>query len=78
MMVVSLCNFHNRKLLLTRSHSFQSFPGLAVYSGTKYFVEALTQGLRLELVGSGVKVTAIQPGLNTSNRLFERLPFFLF
>lgn len=38
------------------------FAGLTVYSATKFFVEALTQGLRLEMVGSGVKVTSIQPG----------------
>lgn len=41
---------------------FQTFPGLTVYSATKYFVESLTQGLRLEIVGSEVKVTSIQPG----------------
>jgi NADP-dependent 3-hydroxy acid dehydrogenase YdfG len=38
------------------------FPGLAVYSASKSFVEALSQGLRLETVGTGVKVTTIQPG----------------
>src|SRR5215204_1456424 len=38
------------------------FPGLAVYSGSKFFVEALSQGLRLETVGTGLKVTTIQPG----------------
>ena len=38
------------------------FPGLAVYSGGKFFVEAVSQGLRLETVGTGVKVTSIQPG----------------
>jgi NADP-dependent 3-hydroxy acid dehydrogenase YdfG len=38
------------------------FPGLAVYSGGKFFVEAVSQGLRLETVGTGVKVTTIQPG----------------
>ena len=46
---------------------FQTFPGLTVYSATKYFVESLTQGLRLEIVGSGVKVTSIQPGNNYSD-----------
>lgn len=40
----------------------KAFPGLAVYAATKFFVEALTQSLRLETVGSGVKVTSIQPG----------------
>src|SRR4028119_2365293 len=38
------------------------FPGLSVYSGSKFFVEALSQGLRLETAGTGVKVTTIQPG----------------
>ena len=35
-----------------------------MYCATKYFIEGLTQGLRLEIVGSGVKVTSIQPGVN--------------
>ncbi len=38
------------------------FPGLAVYSASKFFVEALSQGLRLETAGTGVKATTIQPG----------------
>jgi NADP-dependent 3-hydroxy acid dehydrogenase YdfG len=38
------------------------FPGLSVYSGSKFFVEAMSQGLRLETAGTGVKVTTIQPG----------------
>ena len=38
------------------------FPGLAVYSAAKFFVEALTQGIRLETASTGVRVTSIQPG----------------
>jgi NADP-dependent 3-hydroxy acid dehydrogenase YdfG len=38
------------------------FPGLAVYSGGKFFVEAVSQGLRLETPGTGLKVTTVQPG----------------
>lgn len=60
------------RLLLVMSNSgwfFQAFPGLAVYTATKFFVEALTQSLRLETVGSGVKVTSIQPGRRIA-RLF--------
>ena len=38
------------------------FPGLAVYSASKFFVEALSKGLRLETAGTGLKVTTVQPG----------------
>ena len=46
------------------------FPGLAVYSGGKFFVEAVSQGLRLENAGTGLKVTTIQPG-NVATGLLE-------
>jgi NADP-dependent 3-hydroxy acid dehydrogenase YdfG len=46
------------------------FPGLAVYSASKFFVEALSKGLRLETAGTGVKVTTIQPG-NVATDLLE-------
>ncbi|KZZ91797.1 nonribosomal peptide synthetase 10 [Moelleriella libera RCEF 2490] len=38
------------------------FPGLGVYSASKFFVEATLQSLRLETAGSGLRVTSIQPG----------------
>ncbi|KAI1172073.1 enterobactin synthetase component F [Nemania sp. FL0916] len=44
------------------------FPGLGVYSASKFFVEATLQSLRLETAGSGLRVTAVQPG-NTATDL---------
>ncbi|KAG6578095.1 putative oxidoreductase [Phytophthora cinnamomi] len=38
------------------------FAGLGVYSASKMFVEGISQALRLENVGSGLRVTSIQPG----------------
>jgi amino acid adenylation domain-containing protein/thioester reductase-like protein len=44
------------------------FPGLGVYSASKFFVEATLQSLRLETAGKGLRVTSIQPG-NTATDL---------
>jgi NADP-dependent 3-hydroxy acid dehydrogenase YdfG len=38
------------------------FPSLAVYCGTKTFVDVVCEGSRRELVGSGIRITVIQPG----------------
>ncbi|KAI8963240.1 acetyl-CoA synthetase-like protein [Daldinia sp. FL1419] len=46
------------------------FPGLGVYSASKFFVEATLQSLRLETAGSGLRVTSVQPG-NTATDLLN-------
>lgn len=38
-------------------------PTAGAYAGTKYAVEALSEALRMELAGSGVKVSCLEPGL---------------
>lgn len=43
------------------------YPGGAVYCATKFAVRALTEGLRQDLHGSGVRVTNISPGLVETN-----------
>jgi len=39
------------------------YPGGAVYSGTKAAVAAITRGLRMDLVGSPIRLTNIEPGM---------------
>jgi 3-hydroxy acid dehydrogenase / malonic semialdehyde reductase len=41
----------------------ETYPGGAVYCASKAAVDRITTGLRLDLVGSGVKVSTIDPGL---------------
>jgi NADP-dependent 3-hydroxy acid dehydrogenase YdfG len=38
------------------------FPGLGVYSASKFFVEATLQALRVETADTGLRVTSVQPG----------------
>ena len=38
-------------------------PTAGVYAGSKYGVEALTEALRMEVAGSGIRVSCIEPGL---------------
>ncbi|AKT38632.1 SDR family NAD(P)-dependent oxidoreductase [Chondromyces crocatus] len=37
-------------------------PGMAAYIATKHFVTSFTEGLRLDLAGTGVRVTQVCPG----------------
>jgi 3-hydroxy acid dehydrogenase / malonic semialdehyde reductase len=39
------------------------YPGGNVYGGTKAFVEQFSRNLRTDLIGTGVRVTCIKPGL---------------
>ena len=39
------------------------YPGGAVYCATKYSVRAFSEGLRLDLLGTGVRVINIEPGM---------------
>lgn len=39
------------------------YPGGGVYCATKFAVRALSEGLRLDLLGTGIRVTNIEPGM---------------
>merc|ERR1719162_2949216 len=43
------------------------FPALTVYNAAKAFVSVFTKGLRAECVGTGLRVTDIQPGDTATN-----------
>ncbi len=51
-----------RVVLISSMAGIVAIPFQAHYSASKYAIEALTQGLRQELRGFGVKVAAIRPG----------------
>lgn len=51
--------------------SFQPAPRLAVYAATKAYVTSLTESLHEETRGTGVKVTALCPGLTRTE--FQRV-----
>ena len=42
--------------------SFRGMPKMAAYSGSKAFLSTFLESLRVDLVGTGVAVTAIHPG----------------
>lgn len=51
--------------------AFQPVPSMAAYAASKAYVLALTEALSEELRGSGVKVTALCPGLTDTHMVEE-------
>lgn len=49
-------------VLMSSLLAFQGVPRAATYAATKAFIQTFAEGLRLELVGSGVDVIASAPG----------------
>lgn len=47
------------------------FPALTVYNAAKAFVATFTKGLRAECVGTGLRVTDIQPGDTATNLIMK-------
>ena len=47
------------------------FPALTVYNASKAFVATFSKGLRAECVGTGLRVTDIQPGDTATNLILQ-------
>lgn len=41
----------------------ESYPGGAVYCASKHAVDAITRSMRMDLLGTGVKVSTVDPGM---------------
>ena len=54
---------HGQIINIGSTAGFEVYPGGAGYTASKHGLRALTRTLRLELLGSGVKVTEISPAL---------------
>ncbi len=49
------------------------YPGGAVYCATKFAVRAISEGLRMDLAGSNIRITNIEPGMVNSEFSLVRL-----
>ncbi|WP_425046608.1 SDR family NAD(P)-dependent oxidoreductase [Primorskyibacter sp. S87] len=53
-----------------------AFPWRGAYAATKYAIEGLTDTLRLELAGSGIQISLIEPGPVSTKLRKNALPIF--
>ncbi len=42
---------------------YESYPGGSVYCGTKHAVKAITQGAKMDLTGTNIRVSSVSPGM---------------
>jgi NAD(P)-dependent dehydrogenase (short-subunit alcohol dehydrogenase family) len=53
---------HGDVLMVSSAAGRMAFPGLGAYTATKYALEGLADTLSVELTGTGVDVTVLEPG----------------
>lgn len=53
---------HGHILVTDSMAGHQVYPGLSVYSGTKYALQAIVQGLRIEEARNNIRTSIISPG----------------
>jgi len=54
---------HGHVINLGSVAGHEVYPGGAVYCATKHAVAALTQGLRMDVLGTGIRVSTVDPGM---------------
>ena len=54
---------HGQIINIGSTSGFEVYPGGGGYTGSKHALRAMTRTLRLELLGTGVKITEISPAL---------------
>jgi serine 3-dehydrogenase len=54
---------HGHVINLGSVAGHEVYPGGAVYCGTKHAVGAITRGLRMDVLGTGIRVSTVDPGM---------------
>lgn len=54
---------HGHVINLGSVAGHEVYPGGAVYCATKHAVAAITQGLRMDVLGTGIRVSTVDPGM---------------
>ena len=58
------------KFIIFSIAGFESYPGGSIYCASKFAVRAITEALRREVVGTPIRVSAVNPGIYLFYKIF--------